>query len=176
MKHDFIEATPKASQTTTAGEATNPTTLVEVWGDTVDLHHLAWSVALGVAISLGAFEAGQRALAVIVHDAAIVRAYAMLVGLAGCLLAGAICARLFKPKRTVVEHTADEAERMNVLAQLAAEAGGIGRLADAPASARAEMEELGLLELFAAFEASGTDGVPRDETHAAAPHLPTGAR
>ena len=33
--------------------------LAEVWGDTVDLRHLAWSVALGVAVSVAAFEAAR---------------------------------------------------------------------------------------------------------------------
>lgn len=129
-----------------------PFELVEVWGDTVDLRHLAWSVVLGAGISIGAFFAGERLLSAFVPDAAIARAYAMLVGLAGCLVSGAVCAVLFKPKREVVEHTVDPAERMKVLDQLAAESGGLGTLADLSPGARAEMEELGLLELFAAYE------------------------
>jgi hypothetical protein len=129
-------------------------TLAEVWGDTVDLRHLAWSVVLGVGISLGAFEAGRVALSSIVADAAIARAYAMLIGLAGCLAAGALCAMLFKPKRIVVDQTVDEADRMEVLRQLGEEHGGIGALADLPASARAELKELGLLDLFSTAEAS----------------------
>lgn len=132
-------------------------TLAEVWGDTVDLRHLAWSVVLGVAISVAAFEAGRRLLTSFVNDAAIVRADAMLVGLGGCVLAGVVSAVLFRPKRVVVEHAVDESERMAVLAQLAEEWGGIGSLSDLSASARAEMKELGLLELFRAYEASAKD-------------------
>jgi hypothetical protein len=120
----------------------------EVWGDTVDLRHLGWSVVLGIGISIGAFFLGKRVLSAFVADAALTRAYAMLVGLAGCLIAGTICAFLFKPKRLVVEHTTDESERMHVLQQLAAESGGLGSVEDLSPSARAEMEELGLLELF----------------------------
>ncbi|SDR47951.1 hypothetical protein SAMN05443245_6115 [Paraburkholderia fungorum] len=126
--------------------------LVEVWGDTVDLRHLAWSVVLGTGISIGAFFAGQRLLSAFVPDAAIARAYAMLVGLAGCLVAGMVCAFLFKPKREVVEHAVNPAERMRVLDQLAAESGGLGTVADLSPAARAEMDELGLLDLFAAYE------------------------
>jgi hypothetical protein len=126
----------------------------QVWGDTVDLGHLAWSVALGIAISTGAFFAGQRVLSSFISDAAIVRAYAMLAGLAGCLLAGAICAVLFKPKRHVVEQATDETGRLRVLEQLAAESGGLGSMDDLSPSARREMSELGLLDLFAAYEAS----------------------
>jgi hypothetical protein len=134
-----------------------PVALAEVWGDTVDLKHLAWSVVLGVAISVGAFEAGKLLLSSVASDPAIVRADAMLVGLGGCLLAGVVSAALFRPKRIVVEQTVHESDRMDVLARLAEEWGGIGSLADLPASARAELKELGLLDLFIAYEASGKD-------------------
>lgn len=129
--------------------------LAEVWGDTVDLKHLAWAVILGVSIGVAAFEAGQWLLASIVHDAAIVRADAMLVGLGGCLVAGVVSAVLFKPKRVVREHAVDESERIAVLDQLANEWGGIGALAELSASARAELEALGLLELFVTYESRG---------------------
>jgi hypothetical protein len=136
----------------------------EVWGDTVDLRHLAWSVVLGIGISTAAFFLGTRVLSSFVADAALVRAYAMLVGLAGCLIAGVICACLFKPKRQVVEHASDETERMRVLQQLAAESGGLGSTDDLSPSAKAEMEELGLLELFesAAKNAGDKTAVPGD--------------
>jgi hypothetical protein len=80
------------------------------------------------------------------------RAYAMLVGLAGCLVAGAVCAKLFRPKRQVIEETHGASGREEVLAQLASEAGGLGRVADLPPAVVAEMKELGLYELFADYE------------------------
>ncbi len=126
--------------------------LVEIWGDTVDTRHLAWSVVLGIAISYGAFAIANRVLAAYVPDAAMARAYAMLVGLAGCLIAGAVCAKLFKPKREVVEEAHGAAGREEVLKQLGNEAGGLGRVADLPPSVVAEMKELGLYELFAEYE------------------------
>jgi hypothetical protein len=126
--------------------------LVEVWGDTVDTRHLAWSVVLGVVISFGAFLIANRVLATTVSDPAMARAYAMLVGLGGCLLSGAVCAKLFKPKREVIEEAHGEAGREEVLAQLASEAGGLGRVADLPPAVAAEMKELGLYELFAEYE------------------------
>jgi len=132
----------------------------EVWGDTVDLGHLALSVVLGTGVSLGAFFAGKSVLSTLVADVAIARAYAMLVGLAGCLLAGVICAFLFKPKREVVEHSSDESERFHVLEQLAAESGGLGSVSDLSLAARAEMAELGILELFTSYEASHGPTVP----------------
>lgn len=126
--------------------------LVEIWGDTVDTRHLAWSVALGIAISYGAFAIANRVLAGYVPDAAMARAYAMLVGLAGCLIAGAVCAKLFRPKREVIEEAHGAAGREEVLRQLASEAGGLGRVADLPPAVVAEMKELGLYELFADYE------------------------
>ncbi|SAL32442.1 hypothetical protein [Caballeronia humi] len=126
--------------------------LVEIWGDTVDTRHLAWSVAIGIVVSLGAFFVASRVLAAYVHDPAMARAYAMLVGLGGCLVAGVICARLFKPKREVIEEAIGTGGREEVLAQLAAEAGGLGRVADLPPAVVAEMKELGLYDLFADYE------------------------
>ncbi|SAL01855.1 hypothetical protein AWB81_06122 [Caballeronia arationis] len=126
--------------------------LVEIWGDTVDTRHLAWSVVLGIAISFGAFAAASRVLSAHVSDPAMARAYAMLVGLAGCLVAGAVCAKLFRPKRQVIEETHGASGREEVLAQLASEAGGLGRVADLPPAVVAEMKELGLYELFADYE------------------------
>lgn len=126
--------------------------LVEIWGDTVDTRHLAWSVVLGIAISFGAFAVANRVLASVVPDPAMARAYAMLVGLGGCLVAGAVCAKLFKPKREVIEEAHGAAGREEVLAQLANEAGGLGRVADLPPAVVAEMKELGLYELFAEYE------------------------
>lgn len=147
---------PQAANAGQAGGAAlqsqQPSPFVEVWGDTVDIRHLAWSVVLGIAISLGAFEIARRVLSTSVPDAAMSRAYAMLVGLGGCLLAGAICAKLFKPKREVVEEASDLTRREAVLEQLAAEAGGLGSLADLPPEAVAEMKELGLYDVFAAYE------------------------
>lgn len=139
-----------------------PARYAEVWGDTVDLRHLGWSIALGIGISTTAFFAGKSVLSSYVADAAIARAYAMLVGLAGCLVAGVICACLFEPKRHVVEQASDESERIRVLGQLASEFGGLGHIDDLSPAARAELSELGLLDLFAAQEQPGASGVHID--------------
>ncbi|ARP79991.1 hypothetical protein CAL12_03560 [Bordetella genomosp. 8] len=124
--------------------------LAEVWSDTVDLRHLAWSIGIGVVISVAAFIAAGRWLGGIAASAELAHAYAMLAGLAGSVIAGVVCARLFPPKREVVEDTslADPAWRAEVLAELAGEPGGLGTLADLPPAALRELRELGLLELF----------------------------
>uniref|UniRef100_UPI0025B98222 hypothetical protein n=1 Tax=Aquabacterium sp. TaxID=1872578 RepID=UPI0025B98222 len=89
--------------------------LYEVWGDTVDSRHLGYSILIGAVVSLGAFFIAQHFLLSWVASAQMARAYAMLVGILGCLGAGMISASLFKPKRIVVEHQADPAQRAQLL-------------------------------------------------------------
>ncbi|CAM3652406.1 Chemotaxis protein [Bordetella sputigena] len=124
--------------------------LAEVWSDTVDLRHLAWSIAIGIVVSVAAFVAAGRWLRGMASSAELAHAYAMLAGLAGSVIAGVVCARLFPPKREVIEDTslADPAWRAEVLAELANEPGGLGTLADLPPAALQELRELGLQELF----------------------------
>ncbi|WP_196801275.1 hypothetical protein [Bordetella sp. FB-8] len=136
-----------------AGAGASPR-YAEVWGDTVDTRHLGWSVLIGAAVSFGAFELALRFLQPLVAQAAMGRAYAMLVGLGGCLVAGAICARLFKPKRVVVEQEAsDEGMRAELIDRLVVEAGPQGSIRLLPAYVVAEMKEAGLYDLFAGAEA-----------------------
>jgi len=134
------------------------TRLAEVWSDTVDLRHLAWAIGIGIGISVAGFYAASRWLRGIVASPELAHAYAMLAGLAGCVLAGIICARLFPPKREVVEHssTHDPAWRAEVLAELAEQPGGLGTLADLPEPVVRELKDLDLYALFAepAAEAS----------------------
>lgn len=132
--------------------------LIEVWGDTVDSVHLGWAMAIGCAISLGAFLLANRILAGLVAAPEMARAYSMLVGLAGCLVSGAVCARLFPPKREVIDRAADPAWRETLMAELRSEPGGFGRLADLPAPTVAELKEMGLYDLFAAEEAAQDAG------------------
>lgn len=127
--------------------------LVEIWNDTADTRHLGWAIVLGVAISISGFLLANRMLTGFVPDASLARAYAMLAGLAGCIIAGAICAFIFPPKRSVVEDSElDPAWRNEVLAELASERGGLGTPADlSPASAQ-ELRELGLYDAFADYQ------------------------
>ncbi|GJG96930.1 hypothetical protein [Cupriavidus pauculus] len=130
-----------------------PARLVEVWGDTADTRHLAWSIVIGAAISLTGYLIASRLLAAVVQSAELARAYAMLAGLFGCLVAGVVCAVLFKPKRVVVENeTGHSAAREEALRKLAEDAGGLGSIADLPPAVVAELRELQLLDLFQAHE------------------------
>ncbi len=127
--------------------------LAEVWGDVVDRRHLAAAVVIGAVVSLGTFLIAARIFAATVAVPDVGRAYAMLVGLLGCVLSGVICAKLFPPKREVVESASDPAWRLAAMQQLAGETGTIGRIEDLPPQVIAEMKELGLYELFASYDA-----------------------
>lgn len=124
--------------------------LAEVWSDTVDLRQLAWAIGIGISISVAGFYAASRWLRGMVASPELAHAYAMLAGLAGCVIAGVICARLFPPKREVIEHTSthDPAWRAEVLAELAEQPGGLGTLADLPPAVVRELKELDLYDLF----------------------------
>lgn len=126
--------------------------LVEIWGDTADLGHLAWSIAIGLVVSLAGFLVANRVLASTVGTPELARAYAMLAGLGGCVLSGLICAWLFAPKREVIEGTgADPRWREEVLAELAGEHGDLGSVTDLPPAVVREMKELEIHDLFASY-------------------------
>jgi len=141
--------------------------LYEVWGDTVNGRHLVYAIGIGAVVSLGAFFVAQYLLVGWVANAQMARAYAMLVGIVGCLAGGAISARLFKPKRHVVEHQADPAWRAQVLLELQREFGDLGKLSDLPPATIAELKEMDLYTLFADYEKNGAAGVPAQtaDTH-----------
>jgi len=125
--------------------------LAEVWGDTVDLRHLAWAIAIGTGISVLGFYLASRWLATVVESRQLAHAYAMLAGLAGCVIAGVICARAFPPKREVTElDTSNDPEwRREVLEELARQPGGLGTVQDLLPAVVQELKELKLYELFA---------------------------
>lgn len=131
---------------------TKPLKLIEVWGDTVDSRHLLWAILIGAVISLSAFLIARHFLLGVVAQPAMAGSYAMLIGLGGCLVAGGLCAKLFAPKRVVLEHDNDPHWRDAAMAELANEAGGLGKLADLPPAVAAEMREVGLYDLFENYE------------------------
>lgn len=124
--------------------------LAEVWGDTVDLKHLSWSILIGIGISVLGFFAASRWLSSVVESKQLAHAYAMLAGLAGCVLAGVICARIFPPKRVVTEEdiSSNPEWRAEVLRELEQQPGGLGSVSDLPPVVVQELKELKLYELF----------------------------
>ncbi|MCQ4310587.1 hypothetical protein NAV33_01540 [Pseudomonas stutzeri] len=132
----------------------NKPELYEVWGDTVDSRHLVMAIIIGACVSLATFYLAQHLLLGLVESPQMARAYAMLTGILGCLAGGVISAMLFKPKREVVKHMADPTFRQQVLADLTAEHGTLGRLDELPPEVVAELRELALYDLFREAEAA----------------------
>ena len=95
-------------------KASKPFTVV--WGDTVNLTHLVISSVLGIVLTLGMFLYGRSIfLGIEGLEAGLARGYSLLVGIVGCLAAGVISAKMFKPKR-VIEERFEEASLEEVLA------------------------------------------------------------
>lgn len=117
--------------------------LAEVWGDIVDLRDLAQAIAIGACVSLAAYLLAGRLFSTFVAARDVSQSYAMLAGLLGCVAGGAICARLFRPKRIVTELGAMpmdlDGDETSLDGSWSAEAE-----AALPASVLAEMRELGL--------------------------------
>lgn len=116
--------------------------LAEVWGDIVDLRHLRLAVIIGALVSLGAYYGAVEMFTIFGDGASVDKAYAMLVGLGGCLVACLICARLFPPKRVLLEAGQDEADRSGAISALAEGGGDFD--APLPEGARQELLALGL--------------------------------
>ena len=129
------------------------THLAEVWGDVVDTRHLGQAILIGAVVSVATYYAAAALLSGAVATPAVAKAYAMLAGMGGCVLSGVICAKLFAPKREVVEDAGDPAWREEAIADLIKETGRLGGVDELPPAARAEMKELGLYDAFAAHEA-----------------------
>ncbi|TQL68568.1 hypothetical protein FB381_2459 [Nocardioides albertanoniae] len=122
--------------------------LIEVWGDTVDTKHLSASIALGAGIATPTFLLGRKFFRATVEDQTLAQSYALLLGLAACLVAAFIAARLFKPKRIVTQSAATAESRREALAAIAADGGEWTDPADLSVEARDELRQLGLYDVL----------------------------
>lgn len=120
--------------------------LIQVWGDTVNLRELLLASILGITLTLGFYFGGKLFFARFLTQAeAITKGYALMAGILGCVLSGAISARLFEPKRHIEERQ-EEAEINELLEEV-----GISREEEAMALATADrslIQELEGLELY----------------------------
>lgn len=134
------------------GQAASSPHLAEIWGDVVDVRHLATAVVIAAIISVGTFLIASNLFASLVAVKDVGRAYAMLAGLAGCVISGVVCARLFSPKRVVIDGGTDEQWRSAAIDELVKETGSIGITAELPQAVVDEMKELGLYAAFASHD------------------------
>ncbi|MDD7463493.1 MAG: hypothetical protein SOW41_00595 [Anaerococcus sp.] len=122
----------------------------EVWGDRVVLKELAYACLLGVVLTMAFFLIGQK----IFHsmndlEESLADGYALVVGVAGCILSGAISAKLFKPKRVIEEKVEfEEIEEIIRSAGLTIEEEA-KELANADEDIIKELEDLKLYALLA---------------------------
>jgi len=123
-----------------------PSRLLEVWGDTVDQRHLVLSIVLGVGLGAPAYLGSTWLLGMTDVPAGLQRSYALLAGIAACLVAAVIAARLFGPKRTVEIGTDTSGSRQEAMDAIEAEIGPLGDPDELPRRLRDEVVALGLYD------------------------------
>ncbi|GAA4685491.1 hypothetical protein [Gordonia humi] len=128
--------------------------LAEVWGDVVDRRNVAFAVVLGIIISVPAFLGSQAILTAVMENTSLARTYAMLIGLGACLCVGVVCARLFPPVRIFREETIGTTEQEAAIAALRSAPNGLGSVDELKPDECAELEAMGLYDLFAEAEAT----------------------
>jgi hypothetical protein len=142
--------------------------LLDIWGDTVSADHIVKALLISIAFAVGAFFTGHFIGESLVEESQIADAVSLLSGLLGCMAAGVVVAKFFKPKRILVEEVADSTSRAEAMATLAREPGGLGKVEDLDPAIAEEMRRLGLYDVFAEaereFERTGhIPGVDKDE-------------
>ncbi|WP_100208835.1 hypothetical protein [Saccharomonospora azurea] len=113
-----------------------------VWNDAVNLRHLALSMVVCVAIGLPAYLVSEAVFEATLDQTSLAGGYALLVGLAGCVVGAAVCTKLFPPKRVLADD--DAADRAEALEVLAAMGGTPESFAELPKDVQDEMRSLGL--------------------------------
>jgi hypothetical protein len=146
----MTKATERRSDDT--DETVDDSRLVEVWGDTVDERHVKIAVALGVLLAVPSFLGAREIFTATMENQDLARTYAMLAGLASCLVSAVISARFFKPKRIVTERQLDPEEQIAAAMELAQLPLGLGTLASLSQAEQDEMRRLGLYDVFAEAE------------------------
>lgn len=78
--------------------------LTEVWGDTVVIKELFMAVIIGIVLTMGFYILGTKIFVGNPNiETSLAKGYSLLVGITGCILSGAVSAKLFKPKRNIEE-------------------------------------------------------------------------
>ncbi|WP_025591342.1 hypothetical protein [Agrobacterium tumefaciens] len=127
--------------------------LAEVWGDVVSRPQLAKAMMIGAVLSVAIYYLTLATIAPLAATPAIGKALAMLAAIVGSVISGAVCSRIFAPKRIIVEQAeTGTAWQTDILDQLDQEGGPIGRVEDLPPEVVQEMREVGLYDLFKNYE------------------------
>lgn len=126
----------------------NEETYIEVWGDTVSPRHLLYSILMGAGFATTIFLGGRWFLGFIGTEERLVGSYSLLIGIAACIVVAVVCARLFKPKRVLVEHEYGASSRESAMDAMEAEVGPIGDPDTFPPAVLEEVKTLGLYDDF----------------------------
>ncbi|MEP7453874.1 hypothetical protein [Phyllobacterium sp. SB3] len=133
--------------------------LAEIWGDVVSRPQLGKAMIIGAVASIAIYFLALQTIAPLASTPAVGKAIAMLAGILGSVASGAVCARLFAPKRMVVEQAqTGTVWQTEILEQLEQEGGPIGRVEDLPPPVAQEMREVGLYDLFKSYEERRNSG------------------
>jgi len=129
-----------------------PKPYADVWGDTVDLRHLSIAIVIGIAVSLTFYLVGLklivRSFPKIPQN--LTQAYALLIGILGCLVSAVVSTKLFPPKRTLRESQFNAQEREAALSELQIDwEREREELKTLSPQIVAEMKELQIYEIFA---------------------------
>jgi hypothetical protein len=134
--------------------------LVNIWDDTVDLRELFIGLACGSTLGFAFYALSLRTLSKYVphQPAGVIKGYALLGGILGCVCAAVGVALLVKPKRWLRVSDDGPIDRVGLLRSLAVDPDE-ERLALANASPELirEMQQLQIHDLFAEFSRSGSD-------------------
>ena len=126
--------------------------LVNIWEDTVDLKELLLGVAWGSALGFAAYALALRAFTAYLpgQQPSLIKGYALMGGIAGCVMAASFIAAAIKPKRSLRETTQGPLDRAGLVRDLALNPEE-ERRALAAASPRLirEMQQLQIYDLFA---------------------------
>jgi len=124
--------------------------LAEVWGDTLALNELFYASVLGIVLTMTGYILGTRYFSGRPDlDPGLAKGYALMFGIIGCVLAGVISAKLFKPKRVIEE----KYEQEDIKAVLAAAGMTLEEEAQALANIDADiLKEMEDLELYALLD------------------------
>ena len=126
--------------------------LVNIWEDTVDLRELLIGLACGSALGFASYVAALLAFTAYLpsQQPSLIKGYALMAGIAGCVMAAALIAVVIKPKRSLRETTHGPLDRAELIRSLALDPEEERRaLETASPKLIREMQQLQIYHLFA---------------------------
>ena len=126
--------------------------LVNIWEDTVDLKELLLGLACGSAFGFASYAVSLRAFTAYLpgQQPSLIKGYALMAGIAGCVMAASFIAAVLKPKRSLRETTQGPVDRAGLIRDLALNPEEERRaLETAPPRLIREMQQLQIYDLFA---------------------------